>query len=141
MKKPQSVASLENLGRVRLSKSFFMRDFLYSEIANFYGIPNIPDDSDLAIANGKHLCEELLEPLQSTFGRIAIRSAYRSPSVNQLGNEKGHNCASNESGGQWPTGSTITCRTAACVSSHRYVHSTSTGTSDQRGRFTATSCC
>jgi hypothetical protein len=119
MKKPQSVASLENLGRVRLSKSFFMRDFLYSEIANFYGVPNIPDDSDLAITNGKHLCEELLEPLQSTFGRIAIRSAYRSPSVNQLGNEKGHNCASNESnyaGHIWDHLDADGCRGAtACV--------------------------
>jgi hypothetical protein len=135
MRKPGSVNGLENLGRVRLSKNFFMRDFLYSEIANFYGIPNMPDNPDLAIAAGTRLCEELLEPLQATFGRISIRSAYRSPQVNelpnrsklrgitslrstawalfyrpqqaagyvtqgsldQLGNEKGHNCASNES--------------------------------------------
>ena len=41
---------LEDLGRVRLSANFYLRDFLYSEIANFYGIPNIPDDPDLAIA-------------------------------------------------------------------------------------------
>ncbi|HEY9640066.1 MAG TPA: hypothetical protein V6C57_06255 [Coleofasciculaceae cyanobacterium] len=97
MQKPGTVKGLENLGRVRLSQNFFMRDFLYSEIANFYGIPNIPDDPDLAIEVGKHLCEELLEPLQNTFGRISIRSAYRSPQVNQLGNEKGHNCSSNDS--------------------------------------------
>lgn len=97
MRKPGSVKSLEDLGRVRLSKNFFMRDFLYSEIANFYGIPNIPDSPDLAIEVGTYLCEELLEPLQASFGRISIRSAYRSPTVNQLGNEKGHNCGSNES--------------------------------------------
>lgn len=97
MRSPQSLDKLEELGRVRLSKSFFMRDFLYSEISNFYGIPNIPENPDLAIANGKQLCELLLEPLQDTFGRIAIRSAYRSPKVNSYGNEKGHNCASNES--------------------------------------------
>lgn len=97
MRTPQSVNSLEDLGRVRLSANFFMRDFLYSEIANFYGRPNIPRDPDLAIAVGKKLCEELLEPLQETFGRIAIRSAYRSEEVNALGNEKGHNCGSNES--------------------------------------------
>jgi hypothetical protein len=47
-----------------------MRDFLYSEVANFYSIPNIPEDPDLTIEVGKHLCEELLEPLQSTFGRF-----------------------------------------------------------------------
>jgi hypothetical protein len=97
MRAPQSVSSLEDLGRVRLSKNFFMREFLYSEIANFYGKPNIPRDPDLAIAAGKKLCEELLEPLQATFGRVAIRSAYRSEEINALGNERGHNCGSNES--------------------------------------------
>jgi hypothetical protein len=74
-----------------------MRDFLYSEISNFYGVQNIPEDPDLAIEVGKRLCRELLEPLQATFGPIAIRSAYRSQAVNQLGNEKKHNCGSNES--------------------------------------------
>ncbi len=97
MRSPQSVNALENLGRVRLSKSFFMRDFLYSEIANFYGIPNLPDDTDLAVNVGAELCQHLLEPLQDTFGRVAVRSAYRSSTVNQLGNEKKHNCGSNES--------------------------------------------
>ncbi|MEO1253172.1 MAG: hypothetical protein AAFW81_12605 [Pseudomonadota bacterium] len=79
-----------------------MRDFLYSEIANFHGIPNIPDDPKLAIEAGARLCEELLEPLQRTFGRIAIRSAYRSIKVNGFGNDMqrrkkvGYSCASNE---------------------------------------------
>ena len=96
MKKPNSVESLEELGRVRLSQSFYMRDFLFSDIATIYGLPNTPDDPDLAIEVGKHLCEELLEPLNATFGRVAIRSAYRSCEVNKTGNEKGHNCAQNE---------------------------------------------
>jgi hypothetical protein len=95
-KKIRTVRALEELGRVRLSRSFFMRDFLHSEIANFYGMPNVPDDPKLATFVGRRLCEELLEPLNATFGRLAIRSAYRSPTVNALGNEKGHNCASNE---------------------------------------------
>jgi hypothetical protein len=38
MRKPASVRSLEQLGRVRLSSSFFMRDFLHSEIADLHGI-------------------------------------------------------------------------------------------------------
>jgi hypothetical protein len=92
---PGSVRSLEELGRVRLSASFFMRDFLHSEIADFHGIPNIPDAPDLAIAAGRNLCEQLLEPLQATFGRVAIRSAYRAPAVNELGNRHGLSCASN----------------------------------------------
>jgi len=89
------VRSLEALGRVRLSASFYMRDFLYSEIANLHGIPNLPDDPDLAIAAGRRLCEELLEPLQASFGRLAIRSAYRSPAVNAFGNAHGLSCATN----------------------------------------------
>lgn len=90
------MAKLEELGRVRLSQNFFMRDFLYSEIANFHGLPNIPEHPDVAIEAGTRLCEELLEPLNSTFGRIAIRSAYRSPTVNAFGNENKLSCARNE---------------------------------------------
>lgn len=96
MKKPMTVPALTELGRVQLSPSFYMRDFLYSEIAAIHGLSNIPDDPDLAIAAGTRLATELLEPLQDAFGRIAIRSAYRSAEVNALGNAKGHNCASND---------------------------------------------
>src|SRR6266850_814886 len=77
--RPGSVRTLEELGRVRLSASFFMRDFLHSEIADFHAIPNIPDAPDLAIAAG----------------RLAIRSAYRAPAVNEFGNRHGLSCASN----------------------------------------------
>ena len=102
MRKPTSVETLTELGRVRLSKSFFMRDMLHSEIAQIHGLSNVPDDPDLAIEVGTRLCEDLLEPLQDRWGRVAIRSAYRSREVNQLGSEmmnagkKGYNCASNE---------------------------------------------
>lgn len=98
MKKPATVDALSQFGRTRLSKSFFMRDFLFSDIAAIHGLSNIPDDPDLAIAAGTRLCEDLLEPLQDKFGRLAIRSAYRSAEVNGLGAAtKGYNCASNES--------------------------------------------
>lgn len=33
---------LEDLGRTQLSNSFFLRDFLHSEIAATYSLPNIP---------------------------------------------------------------------------------------------------
>ena len=72
MRKPLSVRSLEQLGRVRLSSSFFMRDFLHSEIADLHGIANVSDDPDLAIAAGRRLCQELLEPSQAAFGRLAF---------------------------------------------------------------------
>jgi len=87
---------LEELGRVRLSKHFFFRDFLYSEIGSFHRIPNQPDDPDLAIACGRALCETLLDPLEETFGRIAVRSGYRSAALNRFGNEHGLNCARND---------------------------------------------
>lgn len=98
MKKPTTVGALEELGRVRLSDSFFMRDFLYSEISQIEAIPNIPDNPELAIEAGTQLCQLLLEPLQARFGRIAIRSAYRSPAVNAKGAENGnqYSCAANE---------------------------------------------
>lgn len=96
MRKPQTVKALEEFGRVRLSPNFFMREFLYSEIAVMSGIANLPDDPDLTIAAGSRLCAELLEPLQATFGRIALRSGYRSCAVNEYGNRHGFNCARNE---------------------------------------------
>ena len=96
MRQPRTVKALEELGRIRLSPGFFMRDFLYSEIAALNALPNIPDDPDLAIAAGTALCQNLLEPLQARFGRISIRSAFRSCAVNQFGNAHQLNCASNE---------------------------------------------
>jgi hypothetical protein len=95
MRRPRSMRGLEDLGRVRLSPHFYMRDFLYSEIGNIHGIPNIPNRPDIAIATGRALCQALLDPLQETFGRIAIRSGYRSAALNQFGNDNGLNCARN----------------------------------------------
>ena len=95
MRKPASMKALEKLGRIRLSEHFCMREMLYSEIANFHGIPNIPDDPDLAIAAGTRLCEELLEPLHATFGHVTVRSAFRSVEVNTYGHERvdrGYGC-------------------------------------------------
>jgi len=99
MKSPQSVKTLETLGRVQLSKSFFMRDFLYSEISQIEKIPNIPDHPDVAIEAGKALCKNVLEPIQDALGRICVRSAYRSCAVNAKGaeNRNQYNCSRNES--------------------------------------------
>lgn len=93
----KSVKALDELGRVKLSKNFFMRDFLYSEISNFNGIRNIPHDPELAVKAGTALAVNLLEPLHEKFGNVSIRSAYRSPEVNGFGNMNKLSCASNES--------------------------------------------
>lgn len=96
MRKPASMWSLETFGRVRLSRHFFMRDFMYSEIGGFHGIPNIPENPDLTIETGRALCKTLLDPLEETFGRIAVRSGYRSPVLNRYGNENKLNCSAND---------------------------------------------
>ena len=96
MRRPQSMWSLETLGRVRLSRHFFMREFLYSEIANFHQLQNIPDHPDLAIETGRAFCTQILDPLEDTFGRVAVRSGYRSAALNTFGNEHKLNCARND---------------------------------------------
>lgn len=96
MRKPRSMWSLETLGRVRLGRYVYMREFLYSEIGNIHRIPNIPDDPDLAIERGRAFCETLLDPLEETFGRVAVRSGYRSAELNAFGNAHKLNCARND---------------------------------------------
>ena len=88
--------ALEALGRVKLSRHFCMRQFLYSEIAATYGVSNTPDDPDLAIEAGRRLCTEVLEPIQEMFGPIIIRSGYRSAGLNHFGHQNRLRCASNE---------------------------------------------
>jgi hypothetical protein len=84
----RSLAALTELGRVRLSKNFFMREMLYSEVSNFYRVANIPVDPELAIAAGGKLCQLVLEPLRTQFGQVCIRSAYRSPTLNAFCHER-----------------------------------------------------
>lgn len=95
-RRPGSMRGLEALGRERLSRFFFMRDFLYSETANFHALPNIPSDPDLALAAGRELCTQLLDPIVETFGPIHLRSSFRAAEVNDYGARNGLNCAANE---------------------------------------------
>lgn len=89
------IASLDEFARTRLSNSFFMRDFLFSETAATLGLLNLPSDKALATKAGKGLCENVLEPIQQVWGRIHIRSAFRNEGVNQAGCDLKANCASN----------------------------------------------
>ena len=91
---PQSYSGLDRLGRIALSESFHMREFLYSEIAVQYQLKNVPEKNrvETAVEAGSKLCQMLLEPLQRQFGRIHVRSGYRSLEVNAAGVDK-HNCA------------------------------------------------
>ena len=87
-----SMSQLEDFGRFRLSRNFFMRDMLYSEVASIHGLRNVPDDPALAVEVGTRLCTDLLEPLHAAFGHVSIRSAFRSARVNSCG-EKYSNVA------------------------------------------------
>ncbi|NNK77819.1 MAG: hypothetical protein HKP40_03815 [Litoreibacter sp.] len=78
MQLSRSILAHEELDQVQLSKSFHMRDFLASDIAEFYGLPNIPENPDIAIRAAARLCQDLLEPLQERYGKLSIRAAYRS---------------------------------------------------------------
>ena len=80
-----TMSQLENFDRIRLSRHFFMRDMLYSEVARVHGIRNVPDDPALAVEVGTSLCRTLLEPLRASFGHLTIRSAFRSYTVNNCG--------------------------------------------------------
>lgn len=90
------VRDVEDVGRIRLSANFFLRDFLHSEIATVFGIVNQPDYPDLAVEAGTRLCTELLEPLHATFGKVCIRSGFRSRQLNELGNRLRLGCARND---------------------------------------------
>ena len=96
---PQSYSGLDRLGRIPLSESFHLREFLYSEIAVHHGLRNVPDVGRVqdAVRAGTQLCEQLLEPLQEVFGRIHVRSGYRSRAVNAAGVGR-HNCAADNDG-------------------------------------------
>lgn len=94
--KPRSLRTLSALGQVRLSKHFYMRNFLYSETAHLHGLNNLPDNPALAVAAGRGLCQTLLDPLVETFGSVVVRSAHRSPSVNEFSRQMYRDCAANE---------------------------------------------
>lgn len=93
---PKTKSGLDKLGRIPLSANFHMREFLYSETAIAHGIWNVPDDVEAAVKAGSQLCELLLEPLQESFGRIHIRSGFRSREVNAAG--IGQQCAADNDG-------------------------------------------
>lgn len=86
---------LEKIGRIRLSHNFYMRQFLYSEIAATHGMANVPDDVELAVEVGEHLCSNILEPIAKEFGSIVIRSGFRSAVVNDYGAKNRLKCSSN----------------------------------------------
>lgn len=92
----ETFRKLERIGRIRLSEHFYLRQFLYSEIAASFGLINLPENTDLAVETGTRLCHDILEPIVEMFGPIIVRSGFRSAAVNQFGSIHRLNCAPNE---------------------------------------------
>lgn len=70
MRKPKTVSALTELGRVQLSRSFFMRDFLYSEIAMLHGLLNVPDDPDSLLRQDESSVTNCLSPSRTRLGAL-----------------------------------------------------------------------
>ena len=73
-----TIDQYEALSRIRLSKNFIMRDFLFSTECAARGLTNYPEDPDAVIRAGKALCEKVLEPVLLRWGRFWITFAYMS---------------------------------------------------------------
>jgi zinc D-Ala-D-Ala carboxypeptidase len=68
---------------IQLSKSFWLREFLWSDSAARMGREIVPTESD--INNLRRLCEELLQPIRDALGKpMAITSGLRPPWLNTL---------------------------------------------------------
>ena len=68
----------EALARVRLSKHYILRDFLFSTECAARGLTNFPEDPDMVIRAAKAMCEKVLEPIEAQWGRCAITFAHQS---------------------------------------------------------------
>lgn len=73
---------LERLGRIRLSKNFILRQFLYSTEAAIQGNANLPSDNvRQVIRSGKAICQNVLEPVMEEFGMVAVTFGYQTRRV------------------------------------------------------------
>ena len=68
----------EALARVRLSKHYILRDFLFSTECAARGLSNYPEDPDMVIRAGKALCEKVLEPIRERWGHLITTFGYQS---------------------------------------------------------------
>ena len=80
---------------MRLSENFFLRDFLHSEIADFYGCRTFRTIRNWRSPPARDCAKNCWSRLQRTFGRLHIRSGYRSRAVNEFGNRNKLNCSTN----------------------------------------------
>jgi hypothetical protein len=77
----RKIRSIDALARTRLSAHFLLRDFLFSSHAAARCASNLPNDPESVVRAGRALCEQILEPVLSEFGRFAITYGYQSREV------------------------------------------------------------
>ena len=87
----------EALARVRLSKHYILRDFLFSTECAARGLSNYPEDPDMVIRAGKALCEKLLEPIRERWGHVITTFGYQSREDIEWGWSKGRREANRHS--------------------------------------------
>lgn len=67
---------------IQLSPHFKLSEFTRSATASARGIPNVPNEEQVANLNA--LCENVLEPLRQWYGKpIVIGSGFRCPALNK----------------------------------------------------------
>lgn len=71
MGRPTTVSALEDFGRERLSKTFFMRDFLFSDISQIHGISNVDAPIEQVMYIDKRLKEHNLLQAIARVNRVA----------------------------------------------------------------------
>src|SRR4051812_42606434 len=71
------IRQYDKWSKTRLSKSFIIRDFLFSTESAAMGLSNLPEDRSMVLRAGKALCEQVLEAVLTHFGRFAITFGYQ----------------------------------------------------------------
>jgi hypothetical protein len=66
---------------MNLTKNFTLHEMTKSETALRRGLPNTPNDAQIAAL--KTLCEKVLQPVRDTYGKgVKVNSGFRHPDVN-----------------------------------------------------------
>jgi len=71
--------TLEESKNIRLSENFTLDEFIYSEVAEKYGIDNSMPEAYLP--HIQYLVTTVLQPVRDKFGPIKVLSGYRSPEL------------------------------------------------------------
>jgi peptidoglycan hydrolase-like protein with peptidoglycan-binding domain len=86
----QAEQAVNNRSNLQLSRNFTLNQMIYSQTAARNGMDNWPKDPTL-VMRLSGLCVNMLEPLQTRFGKITVNSGYRNRRVNRAVGSKSDN--------------------------------------------------